>query len=142
MGAENRMESDNIPVRTQRNILLIVVLLGVVFYWGQPLIKYMGEASHRDMEEKMGVPVWASWHEATGPGKVLVLDYLNKKHPLTVTVLITRPSNGERKSIDIDLNPDHHKTVEIGWLEGWSFSLGDNVQLSSGNYKPLTFVLK
>lgn len=122
--------------------LLSLVLLGVIVTWGPEVLQKMGDSGRRNIEEQAGVPIQVSWREAAGPGKVLILDYLNKDHGMKVTLQIRRPSSGEEKSIDIDLNPTYDKKVEVGWLEGWNFQLGDTVRVTSGNYVPKNIVLK
>jgi hypothetical protein len=132
-----------------RDGLICLVLIGATIYWGPTVLKTayagfisLGESGKRRIEEQAGVPMIATWREATGPGKVLVLHYLNREHPLQVTVSIKRPSTGEQKVYKLDFDQAELKERQIGWLEGWTFALGDTVQLTSGNYRPISATIK
>ena len=74
---------------------------------------------------------------AGGPGKGFVAQVENQSpDALPVTVEAQRPSTGEKKSFELSVPP--RGIAEIGAGDGWAFTNGDTLTVSSGQFKPLS----
>ena len=74
---------------------------------------------------------------AGGPGKGFVAQVENQSaEALPVTVEVQRPSTGEKKSFELSVPP--RGIAEIGAGDGWAFTNGDTLTVSSGQFKPLS----
>jgi|GEM_PF-3587695 len=77
------------------------------------------------------------YFRAGAPGKGFVAQVENQSaDALPVTVEAQRPSTGEKKSFDISVPP--RGIAEVGADDGWAFTNGDTLMVSSGQLKPLS----
>jgi hypothetical protein len=71
------------------------------------------------------------------PGQGFVAQVENlSADALPVTVEAQRPSTGEKKSLELTVPP--RGVAEIGAGDGWAFTNGDTLMVSSGQLKPLS----
>ena len=74
---------------------------------------------------------------AGAPGKGFVAQVENQSaDALSLTVEAQRPSTGEKKSFELNVPP--RGVSEIGAGDGWAFTNGDTLLVSSGQFKPLS----
>ena len=70
------------------------------------------------------------------PGQGFVAQVENQStETLPVTVEAQRPSTGDKKSFELSVPP--RGIAEIGAGDGWAFTNGDTLTVSSGRFKPL-----
>ena len=70
------------------------------------------------------------------PGQGFVAQVENQSaETLPVTVEAQRPSTGDKKSFELSVPP--RGIAEIGAGDGWAFTNGDSLTVSSGQFKPL-----
>ena len=74
---------------------------------------------------------------AGAPGNGFVAQVENQSaDALPVTIEAQRPTTGDKKSFDISVPP--RGVAEIGAGDGWAFTNGDTLTVSSGHFKPLS----
>jgi hypothetical protein len=85
------------------------------------------------------LPVTARFRKAvTGAGFVLLLQNTSRK-PLALSVTLSNPTFNKSKTYRVDIDGGLMK--EIGYLEGWAFTSGDQIQIQNAEYDPLSVTI-
>ena len=127
----------------------ILITLAALVYGPELLQKYGDQGWKRIQQQaeeerrraQKPVPVNVQWRDASWPGKHKVAIFKNLKDAtLSVVVTFKNSSFGQSQAYNLVLSPG--ETKEIGWKEGWDVLPGESVELSSENYRNMTWILR
>lgn len=99
-------------------------------------IDTLGRKPEEQGTGKPPVPVVISMRDsAVGEGRVAIFSNQTPNR-LTVSVTVENKQLNQRKSVNIDLEPNGN--FEFGWLEGWKFVPGETITVAHPNYSSFT----
>lgn len=127
------------------NILTTILIVGFILGIFAAAISYInleGEAKYNkakadmlaaQLAAKPDMPVSVSIREAL-MGNGLVAQFTNNSNRyIAVVATFTNPTTNQSVTARIDISPND--TKEIGHLEGWAFSSGDQILLEHNDYR-------
>lgn len=113
-------------------LLLAIVFLVIL----ASVIDTLGRKPEEQGVGKPPVPVVISMRDSlVGEGRVAIFSNQTPNR-LTVSVTVENKQLNQRKSVNIDLEPNGN--FEFGWLEGWKFLPGETITVSHPNYSSFT----
>jgi len=131
-------------LRIKRNIIGLFVLVAVIvlawaFLYGFDL-ELMGDSMKKLVTSyKPDMPVTVSYRESLIQKGYVAIFENTSDQPIEVSVSLRDGDSGNKKQETLAFQPN--QTKEIGWAEGWEFSIGDTIRLTHPKYQDSLFVI-
>lgn len=139
------MQDSDKPIKDKKSMsvgaIVALVILGILIGVGVAMnfVNSRLETINSELAAlKPPLPVNVSFRQAlTGDGLVAAFHNESKSF-LSLKIELKNPTFNKSVTTRIDLSPD--ETKEIGYLEGWSFASGDEVNILNESYEKLRIV--
>jgi hypothetical protein len=110
------------PSLRWRILLVVLAALGIGYLFWQP-----------------GLPIDTTFRPAIGGNSEVAQFHNSSNKYLAVRAVFENSGLHQRRQALLNIGP--YKTVEFGWLEGWSFLSGEHVLLASDGYRAKAFTV-
>lgn len=96
--------------------------------------------ANTELAKKPDLPVSISYRQAM-MGSGLVSQFTNNSDRfLSIVATFQNPTTNQHTILRLDLTPN--VTKEIGHMEGWTFSSGDQITMQNNDYEPITMTVR
>ena len=114
-------------------------MLAWAFLYGFDL-ELMGDSMKKLVTSyKPDMPVTVSYRESLIQKGYVAIFENTSDQPIEVSVSLRDGDSGNKKQETLAFQPN--QTKEIGWAEGWEFSIGDTIRLTHPKYQDSLFVI-
>jgi hypothetical protein len=132
-------------LRIKRNIIGLIVLVAVIALAWAFLYDFdsqlMGDAMKRlTTSFRPDMPVTVSYRESLFQKGYVAIFENTSDQPIEVSISIRDGDSGNEKQDTLAFQPN--ETKEIGWAEGWEFSIGDIIKLTHPDYQESLFIIE
>lgn len=124
-----------------KGILVIAIIITISgWYFGFNWSDVNDFAHSIATSHRPELPVSVSYRKSLmGKGYVAIINN-NSNNDINVSVNLRDNNSTNKKNQTIKIG--HNQKIQIGWMEGWQFALGDVVRLSNPDYREGVYIIQ